>query len=543
MQALLLLALLSTLTQGDLPVHCLESHAIGRWIFKIATAASGELQRDGLSCGHSSPDAAMLLVDLGVDYDAPQFEVQSSLEIDLRPGGAARDAFEREGRWTMVADEGFEVEINNRTYFAFFRYQPRRGIATNRALPPSIDDFESLCHETLPGWWHEPATTSGCFIAKRRDGPASSTASAVNRKPQIRQRQRRWDDNSALQPMPMPMPSPHHHHFPPHSLFAPDLAFIELVNRDAESTWSATVHRQFIGHPMRRMMKMLGRTTKFAKPRSAYPQQHRDGVRSAVDKYAGLPASLDWRARSGGRAMTPVASQGACGSCYAIAAVDVASMRLRIGSNFSDTTILSPQSAMSCSPLNQGCDGGYPFLVAKHGAEIGLVSNECQPYAGGANVPCARRCLADGSESERERRQRVYKLRNYRYIGGRYGACSERAMMEELLRGPIVAALNAPPALFYYAGGVYSSPLSTARSEYTVNGVDRWEKTTHAVAIVGWGSVTLSKARDKTRTVRYWLVKNSWGAAWGEGGFFRLRRGYDDAAIESMAVAFEVLQV
>ena len=37
----------------------------------------------------------------------------------------------------------------------------------------------------------------------------------------------------------------------------------------------------------------------------------------------------------------------------------------------------------------------------------------------------------------------------------------------------------------------------------------------HAINIVGWGTDFLSG-------IEYWIVSNSWGAAWGENGFFRL---------------------
>jgi hypothetical protein len=39
---------------------------------------------------------------------------------------------------------------------------------------------------------------------------------------------------------------------------------------------------------------------------------------------------------------------------------------------------------------------------------------------------------------------------------------------------------------------------------------------------------------------KYWLAQNTWGELWGEGGYFRVARGSDDSAIESMAVAIDV---
>ena len=47
----------------------------------------------------------------------------------------------------------------------------------------------------------------------------------------------------------------------------------------------------------------------------------------------------------------------------------------------------------------------------------------------------------------------------------------------------------------------------------------------HAVQVVGYGTTDDG--------VDYWKVKNSWGIHWGDEGFFKIRRGYNDWNIES----------
>jgi len=77
--------------------------------------------------------------------------------------------------------------------------------------------------------------------------------------------------------------------------------------------------------------------------------------------------------------------------------------------------------------------------------------------------------------------------------------------------GPVSVSVNAD-GMQYYGGGIYNdASCSTA-----VN---------HGMLVVGYG----------TDGIDYWIIKNSWGAEWGESGYIRMAIGSNMCAIAAYA--------
>ena len=321
--------------------------------------------------------------------------------------------------------------------------------------------------------------------------------------------------------------------------------------------------------------------------------------RMGSNRYKDMPTSVDWRKIGNGQFMTPVTNQGSCGSCYAIATSDMISMRLRIRHpKLNHKVFLSPKNVIECSNFNQGCHGGYPFLVTRHAYEVGMIPFSCEPYRKSEDLPgtCTWKGgkavggstsfldLMDGSrglqrerESEldlvdegvvhdngegeedyssvaecmRKKGNKLHFATDYQYVGGFYGACTEQEMMYELWKnGPITVAFEPRSDFHHYEVGTiighhtvsaktkkkfYSVGVKTDTAKGAFVDVSRWEKTDHAIVMVGYGEKQVNG-----ETVKYWILKNSWGKLWGDNGFFLMKRGLDIGGVESMAVMASV---
>lgn len=227
--------------------------------------------------------------------------------------------------------------------------------------------------------------------------------------------------------------------------------------------------------------------------------------------------------------MTPVWNQGSCGSCYVWAATDAASIRYRIANwnkepnrDRNRKMSFNVDEVLQCSPYDQGCSGGYPFIVAYQCARDGLISADSTIDFKGLTDVKDEQARNERCKTEKER----FYCKSYEYIMGNAFEVSVADMLIDLVKyGPIAVAIDAQPSFFYYLQGIYTDPMPRTDKIEKGSLNSFWEKTTHAVHIVGYG---------EEDGQRYWIIKNSWGEGWGEDGFFRLPLGIDALAVESM---------
>lgn len=99
-------------------------------------------------------------------------------------------------------------------------------------------------------------------------------------------------------------------------------------------------------------------------------------------------------------------------------------------------------------------------------------------------------------------------------IGGSVNISTSEVDMQAALfeNGPVSVAFEVIGGFRDYKTGVYAN-VTCKNGPNDVN---------HAVLAVGYGT---EEGTD------YWLVKNSWGAAWGDNGFFKIQRGVNMCGI------------
>lgn len=445
MRALELVVLFASLLGafGDTPANCTYDDVRGYWLL-----SESQLTED---CSNAGP-------------------VVNTLKVDLQFPNVAFDEFGNKGYWAIIYNQGFEVVINFRKYFAFSKYKQSGPTVT------------SYCNSTLPGWSHDILGNN-------------------------------WLCYSATKVVPSP-PKVHIERqligLATNRTYILRKEHIRQINVN-QSSWKAKAyienHSISIADLIRRRGGLKSKIHGIPPPMPADRE-----IRQEAEN---LPEEWDWRNVSGINYVSPVRNQGSCGSCYAFSSVGMIEARLRVATKNRTTVVLSPQDVVSCSKYAQGCNGGFPYLIAgKYGQDFGLTPEECDPYQG-----------LDSKCKEKDCRR--YFTAYFGYVGGFYGGCNEELMKLGLVHnGPMSVSFEVYDDFMSYSSGIYHHTGIADRENF---GFNPFALTNHAVLLVGYGA-------DKNTGEKYWTVKNSWGTGWGESGYFRIRRGTNECSIESIAV-------
>lgn len=220
---------------------------------------------------------------------------------------------------------------------------------------------------------------------------------------------------------------------------------------------------------------------------------------------ADLPLAFSWCDFGG---CTPVKDQGSCGSCWAFGTVGPLELNTLIREGVVDD--LSEQYLVSCNTESWGCSGGwwahdYHAWKVPPGEEgAGGVGEDYFPYVA-KDDPC------DPAHPHH------YQIESWDYVSDEWGVAPVAAIKRAIHdRGPVAGAVCVNCAFQSYSGGVFQGPGCP-----TVN---------HAVVLVGWD--------DTQGEGGVWLLRNSWGPDWGEGGYMRIGYGVSNVGFGANYVTY-----
>jgi C1A family cysteine protease len=204
---------------------------------------------------------------------------------------------------------------------------------------------------------------------------------------------------------------------------------------------------------------------------------------------------MDWRTHG---AVTKPKNQGSCGGCFAFAAVGA--FEFWYWKHKRQLKDFSVQQWLDCSkPENYGCDGGVMNYVFDKARTTPAGPASFDPY------------LHRNSKCKVRRHKPWVRVKSYATQSDEWHYPIESRLAHNLVQyGPIPVGIDSSSwHLQLYESGI----LKASKCGKDID---------HAVLVVGF-------------TPKYWIIKNSWGTAWGEEGYFYLERGKNACGINSYA--------
>ena len=194
-----------------------------------------------------------------------------------------------------------------------------------------------------------------------------------------------------------------------------------------------------------------------------------------------LPPVFDWRWKAEG--LQPVKNQGQCGSCWAFSVT--ATMEALIKIQTHHVVDLAEQTLVSTCESGGDCGGGY-FDAFNYMKSPGMPDEKQDPYKA-QNSSCKSNLKA------------IEKLTSWSYVGdGNDEPTIEQLKTAIMQHGPLSVGIYANSSFSAYKGGVFNNCSSGSEN--------------HMVNIEGWND-----------DGQYWIMRNSWGADWGENGYMNIR--------------------
>jgi len=223
------------------------------------------------------------------------------------------------------------------------------------------------------------------------------------------------------------------------------------------------------------------------------------------------PASFDWRTQN---KITSVKNQGGCGSCYAFASIANIESKILIDTNTTVTVNYSENNAKECSwrELNSygcpaqcwgSCHGGNYRMLASLFSQKGIVLESDDPYVA-VDVACNSACPYNKT------------LLDWRIIST--GSVPDTNVLKTYIMtyGPVYTTVYADSSHGFNSGYDGSYTFNYTKSPAA--------GTNHAVLVVGWSN-SLPPDQVTGLPGDGWILKNSWGAGWGDNGYFYMHYG------------------
>jgi cathepsin L len=215
--------------------------------------------------------------------------------------------------------------------------------------------------------------------------------------------------------------------------------------------------------------------------------------------------AFDWRSKN---AVTPIRTylnntgQDNCGCCWCFSAVAAFESSYLLQKPAEDPATLdaSEQYILDCGQ-NGGCAGDWYETAWDFMKSKGTTTEADDPY-----VAVKQTCPMDKTPK--------YFVNDYGIVDkAKPIPVTADIKMALCQHGPLSIAVDADEGFLAYSNGVYQgfkSSKSTDPNDYSIN---------HAILLIGW---------DDSKHA--WLIKNSWGTAWGENGYMWIDYDYNNVA-------------